>query len=151
MGQSLAQVYIHLIFSTKDRQRFLQCPAVNAELRAYMGGTLRELDCPSLAIGTPEDHVHVLFRLAKTRAMSDAIAKLKAASSAWVKQRGREYEFFSWQSGYGAFSVSASGIQEVLAYIANQGEHHKRLSYQDEFRAFLKKYEVEFDERYLWD
>lgn len=151
MPQSLAQLYIHLIFSTKERQRFFQDETVNEKLRAYLGGTFRELGCPSIAIGTPQDHVHILFCLSRTSALADVVGKVKTASSKWMHGLDGDYRRFAWQGGYGGFSVSASGIADVEEYISNQTEHHSRMSFKDEFRLLLDKYELEYDERYVWD
>lgn len=151
MAQSLAQIYIHLIFSTKRRQRYLQDEALNGELRAYLGGVLRDLECPSMCIGTPEDHVHILFCLSRTDPIADVIGQIKSSSSGWIRKHPGNYQDFAWQGGYGAFSVSSSGVEGVKAYILNQIEHHKSISFQDEFRLFLKKYNVPYDERYVWD
>ncbi len=151
MSQSLAQIYIHLIFSTKKRQRSFQEDVLNEQLRAYLGGILREIGCPSMAIGTPEDHVHILFCLSRTHAIADVVGQIKSSSSGWMQKQPGDYCNFAWQGGYGAFSVSASGVEDVRAYISNQVEHHKKVSFLDEFRLFLEKYNVPYDERYVWD
>ncbi len=104
-----------------------------------------------MEINSEPDHAHVLFLLSRTRALSDVIGQLKRGSSEWLKTQGDIYAGFYWQNGYGAFSVSHSRLNEVSAYIRGQREHHQRLSFQDEFRAFLRRYEIEFDERYVWD
>ena len=151
MPQSLAQIYIHMIFSTKTRQRYFQNEALNEQLRAYLGGVLRELGCPSLGIGIPEDHVHILFCLSRTHTLADIVGQIKSSSSGWMNKQPGDYRDFAWQGGYGAFSVSASGVEDVKTYISNQVEHHKKVSFQDEFRLFLKKYNLPYDERYVWD
>ncbi len=150
MPQSLAKIYIHLIFSTKNREPLLG-DAVRSDLHAYLGGILRDLDCPALELNTEPDHAHVLFMLARTHAPSDVVGQLKRGSSAWLKTKGDAFAAFHWQNGYGAFSVSQSGVEEVREYIQRQHEHHRRVSFQDEFRAFLRRYEITFDERYVWD
>lgn len=150
MAQSLAKVYIHLIFSTKNREPLL-LEAVRADLHTYMGGILRDVDSPMLEVNSEPDHTHVLFVLSRTHALSDVVGPLKRGSSAWLKTQGAAFAAFHWQNGYGAFSVSQSNVGEVREYIQGQHEHHKRMSFQEEFRAFLRRYEIEFDERYVWD
>ena len=150
MGQSLASVIIHLTFSTRDRYPFLD-QEVCQELHRYLASILKDNDSTPIEIGGAADHVHVLFYLSKTHTLSHIVEKLKTGSSKWIKTKGGMYSKFYWQSGYGAFSVSQSNLLKVKTYIAAQGEHHQRLSFQDEFRAFLKKHQVPYDERYIWD
>jgi putative transposase len=150
MSQSLAKLYTHLVFSTKHRERCLT-DDLRADLHAYMGGTLNGMGCSPIEINSEPEHVHALFILGRTIALSDAIGTLKTSSNEWLRSRDARFTQFHWQGGYGAFSVSRSGIEEVRRYIRNQREHHQRVSYQDEFRAFLRRYEIEFDERYVWD
>jgi REP-associated tyrosine transposase len=150
MAQSLSKVYVHLIFSTKNRERTLR-EDIRPDLHAYIGGILRDLDSPCIEINTEPDHAHLLFILSRTHTISDAVGQAKRGSSSWLKTRDRVYSQFHWQNGFGAFSVSQSAVGEVREYIRSQAEHHKRLSFQDEFRMFLKRYEIDFDERYVWD
>jgi len=150
MPQSLAKIYIHLIFSTKNREPLLGA-AVRPELHTYLGGILRDLDSPAVEINSEPDHAHVLFLLSRTHSLSDVVGRLTRGSSEWRKTMGAVYSAFHWQNGYGAFSVSRSAVDEVCEYIRRQHEHHQRVSFQDEFRAFLRRYEIEFDERYVWD
>jgi REP element-mobilizing transposase RayT len=150
MPQSLARIYVHLIFSTKNREPLL-IDGVRADLHAYMGGILNDLDSSPVEINSESDHTHVLFVLSRTHALSEVVGQLKRGSSAWLKTQGAAFAGFHWQNGYGAFSVSQSSVGEVRAYIERQQEHHKRMSFQDEFRAFLRRYGLEFDERYVWD
>jgi REP element-mobilizing transposase RayT len=150
MPQSLAKIYVHLIFSTKNREPLLP-RSVQPDLHAYLGGILRDLESPIVEVNSEPDHVHVLFVLARTRALSDVVGQLKSGSSAWLKTKGAAFNGFHWQNGYGAFSVSQSGVDEVIEYIRRQHDHHQRVSFQDEFRAFLRRYEIEFDEGYVWD
>src|SRR6266446_4871587 len=150
MAQSLAKIYIHLIFSTKNRQRILE-DGVRTELHKYLGGILRDLKSPSIEINTEPDHAHILFVLSRTLSISDVVQEVKSGSSAWLKTKASIYADFHWQNGYGAFSVSQSAVAEVQQYIRNQRDHHRRMTYEDELREFLRRYEVEFDERYLWD
>jgi len=150
MPQSLAAIYVHLIYSTKNREPLIR-PEIGEDLRKYHAGILRNLDSPMIASDGTADHLHILFRLGRRISIADVVEELKKSSSKWIKDSGPEYADFYWQAGYGAFSVSQSGIEEVKRYIANQKKHHLRITFQDEFRAFLTKYELEYDERYLWD
>jgi putative transposase len=151
MPQSLAQVLLHVVFSTKNRAPFLKSPELREELHGYMIGTLQGIDCPSLIVCSVEDHLHCLLRLSRTMSIASLVENMKVESSAWVKRQGSHLADFYWQSGYGAFSLSLSNADQVKAYIANQEEHHRRTSFQDEFRALLRRHKVEFDERYVWD
>jgi putative transposase len=151
MGQSLAQIYVHIIFSTKHRQPFLKDMGLREQTHAYLAGTCRNLDCPALVVGGVEDHVHLLCRLGKKVSVSDLVRELKRESSKWVKERGPGLVQFYWQDGYGAFSVSPGHVGELKKYIANQEEHHHAENFQDEFRRICAKYGVEIDERYVWD
>ena len=151
MSQSLSAVYIHLVFSTKERQPFLQEPETREALHAYLGDVCKTLDCPSVIAGGMEDHVHLLARLGRKITQADCVKELKRVSNVWLKEQGRDYADFQWQGGYAAFSVSPSNLERVKRYISNQEEHHRRGSFQDELRALLRKHDVEWDERYLWD
>jgi REP element-mobilizing transposase RayT len=150
MPQTLAQIYVHLIFSTKNRERLLADP-IRSDLHAYLGGILRDLGSPALEINTEPDHAHVLFSLSRTQTLSDVVGHLKHGSSTWLKSRDPSLAHFHWQNGYGAFSVSPSALADTRAYILNQKKHHQMTTFQDEFRTFLKRYEIPFDERYVWD
>ncbi len=151
MPQSLAQIYLHLVFSTKDRRPFLQNAELRDELHNYLGGICRNLDAPSLIIGGVEDHVHLLCRFSRTLTVADLIRDLKRDSSKWIKTKDTSVAVFDWQSGYGAFSVSPAHVEALKAYIANQEEHHRSVTFQDEFRRLCQKYGVTLDERYTWD
>jgi len=148
--QSLAQVLVHLIFSTKRREPFLS-DEIRLELHRYMATILKGMNSSAILINSMSDHAHVLFHLSKNHALCDVIESLKKDSSKWIKTKGRSYRNFHWQSGYGAFSVSQSNVAEVVKYIENQREHHRKRTFQDEFRAFLKRYQILYDERYVWD
>jgi len=150
MPQSLAKNLIHLVFSTKNREPILT-ETVRGPLCAYASGVLRDLDSHVIAINTWRDHVHILFALSKNHALSRVVMEVKRATSKWIKTQGREFAGFHWQNGYGAFSIGQSGVVEVKSYIANQAEHHRVRSFEEEFRSILKRYQVEFDERYVWD
>ena len=150
MPQSLAQIYVHIVFSTKRRQPFLRDKAVREELHSYLGGTCRNLDSPALIVGGVSDHVHLLCRLGKRTAPADLVRDLKRESSKWVKDRASEPTFY-WQDGYGAFSVGARELSAVTAYIADQEAHHATESFQDELRAICAETNTPYDERYMWD
>ena len=150
MPQSLVKNYVHIVFSTKNRQPFID-QSIKEELHAYLGGTCKELDCPVLAVDGVEDHVHILCMLSRNMALSELVGKVKANSSKWIKTKGEQYANFYWQNGYGAFSVNPTETEVVIKYIQNQEEHHKKRTFKEEYRLFLKKYKVEYDERYVWD
>jgi putative transposase len=150
MPQSLSRVLIHLVFSTKYREPVL-APAVRVELHPYMAVVLRENGCPSLQVGGVEDHVHLLFALSRTLSIAEVVEIVKTSSSKWLKTRGPGLADFHWQNGYGAFSVSSSGAATVTAYIQRQEEHHRKRKFQEEFRSFLRRHKVAWDERYVWD
>jgi REP element-mobilizing transposase RayT len=151
MPQSLANVLLHVVFSTKNRAPFLTDAALRNELNGYLVGTLDSIECPSLIVRTVEDHLHALVQLSRTVTIAKLIESMKVESSAWLKRQGPHLSAFYWQTGYGAFSVSQSNVEQVRTYIANQEEHHRRGSFQDEMRALLIRHEIEFDERYVWD
>jgi REP element-mobilizing transposase RayT len=149
MPQSLSQIYVHLVFSTKDRATLI--PAnIQPRLHAYLAGTLSGIGCPTVQVGGMPDHVHILFRLSRTVTISNVVKDAKVESSKWMKNEGG-VSGFAWQVGYGAFSVSASNVDAVTRYILNQAEHHRVRSFQDEFRRLLELYQVEYDEAYVWD
>ena len=150
MPQSLSQVYAHLVFSTKDRETCLSSE-VQERLFPYLAGALNKQDSPAIKVGGHVDHVHLLYRLSKNRIPSKVIGEIKARSSKWIKDEYPALQGFSWQAGYGLFSVSASQVDEVTAYIAKQAEHHRKMTFKEEFRKFLARYGVKYDERYVWD
>ena len=151
MSQSLSQIFLHIVFSTKERRPFLKDKTIRERMHIYLKGICDNQGCVSLKVGAVEDHVHIACRLSKTITVSGLIKELKHGSSIWVKGEFPELSAFHWQNGYGAFSVSPSHIPGLKEYIENQEEHHRRESYQDELRRLLNKYGVEFDERYIWD
>jgi len=151
MPQSLSAVYGHLIFSTKERGPFFRDAAKRAELHAYLGGISKQLDCAPIMVGGVEDHVHLLGRIGRTITHAHWVKELKRVSSIWLKQQGPGYADFRWQAGYGLFSVSQSNLDQVREYIAKQEEHHRKLTFQDEFRLVLQRHHVEWDEQYIWD
>ncbi|MEM1121379.1 MAG: IS200/IS605 family transposase [Bacteroidota bacterium] len=150
MPQSLVKNYVHIVFSTKKRQSFID-QSIEEELHAYLGGTCKELGCPVLAVGGVAEHVHILCMLSRNIALSELVGKVKANSSKWIKTKGEQYATFYWQKGYGGFSVNPAETEVVIIYIQKQEEHHKKWTFKEEYRLFLKKYKVEYDERYVWD
>jgi putative transposase len=150
MPQSLAKNLVHLVFSTKNRERVLTEP-VREPLCLYAAAVLRDLDSHVLAINAWHNHVHILFSLSKNHSLARIVMEVKRGTSKWIKTQGAGFANFHWQSGYGAFSIGQSGVDEVKSYIANQAKHHQVKSFEEEFRSFLKRYQVEFDERYMWD
>jgi putative transposase len=150
MPQSLAKNLIHLVFSTKNRDPILT-EHFRTPLCHYASAVLRDLDSHVIAINAWNNHVHILFSLSRNHSLAGVVMELKRATSKWIKTQGRGFAKFHWQNGYGAFSIGQSGAEEVTKYIANQAEHHRTKSFEEELRSFLKKYEIEFDERYVWD
>jgi REP element-mobilizing transposase RayT len=151
MAQSLAKIVIHTIFSTKDRHPFLRDQKLRCELHRYIGGILLELDCQPIIAGSVEDHIHFLCSLSRTCEPASMVKEVKRGSSRWLKTKGSGFNNFAWQNGYGIFSIGFSQIESVRSYIAGQEEHHRQVSFQDEFRQFLQRYEIKFDERFVWD
>ena len=151
MPQSLSAVYLHAVFSTKERRRFLGEPSLRLKMHSFLGGVSRWLGCPSIIAGGTDDHIHQLIRLGRTITQADWIKEIKRASSLWIKQRDPRLRNFAWQAGYGFFSVSPTDLDAVRQYIASQEEHHRKISFQDEFRTMLKQHGLEWDERYVWD
>lgn len=151
MPQALSAVYLHLVFSTKDRRPWLRDGAMRESLHAYLGRVSKQLDCPALLVGGVEDHVHLLARFGRTISQADWVKELKRVSNKWLKKQGRDFSDFEWQGGYADFSVSSSQLEKVKSYIARQEQHHRKEGFQEELRALLNKHKVEYDERYLWD
>ena len=149
MPQSLANVLVHLVFSTKDRVPLIRSD-VEPELYAYTSKVLDTSDSPMIVIGGMEDHVHILFKLSRKFAIMDIVETVKTDTSRWIKSKGAGYADFYWQSGYGAFSVSPTTADKVIVYIRNQKEHHRRKSFQDEYRELMRLAGMELDERYAW-
>lgn len=149
MPQSLANLLVHLVFSTKNRTPYLQDDLANV-MHAYLGAVLRDLECPALSINGMSDHVHILFNLSRTESVAGVVKRIKSSSSAWIKKKSVQLDAFQWQSGYGAFSIGQSQLDDLRSYIERQQEHHKTRTFEDEFRAILTKYGLEWDERYVW-
>ena len=150
MGQSLVKNYIHIVFSTKHRQQLIH-PPVETELHSYLGGICNKLGCQVIKVGGFTDHIHILCMLSTKVALMKLLEEVKSHSSKWIKTKGAGYETFYWQDGYGAFSVNPSEVSTVITYIANQQEHHTKKTFKDEYRSILKKYDVVYDEQYVWD
>jgi putative transposase len=150
MPQSLSAVYIHLVFSTKERRPFLKDENVRTSLHSQLGRISKQLGCAPIITGGTEDHVHLLARFARTITQAEWVKELKRVSNLWLKQ-----EFlirtFEWQGGYADFSVSASNLERVKKYIANQQLHHRTISFKDELRTLLRRHNVEWDERFIWE
>ncbi|KPL07455.1 transposase [candidate division BRC1 bacterium SM23_51] len=150
MPQSLARILVHVTFSTKNRTACLS-RAIQKELYAYTAAVLKNLRCSAIQIGGVADHVHILCVLSKNVSVAQLVEAVKKPTSKWLKSKGPAFTGFHWQAGYGAFSVSQSNVEKVRAYIANQEKHHRKLSFEEEFRRLLGKHRVAYDERYLWD
>ena len=150
MSQSLSSVLIHLVFSTKNRELFITAE-VESELHSYMAKIFRELKSPSLAIDGTNDHVHIVFSLARVITIADLVEEVKTSSSKWIKTKGREFRNFHWQRGYGGFSIGQSNVAALKRYIRNQKEHHRHVTFQEEYCKFLKAYGIDYDEKYVWD
>ena len=150
MPQSLSSILIHLIFSTKNRDPFLT-PEIDAQLYPYMASIFKALRSPALIINGTADHLHTLFSLSRVMTVADVVEEVKIESSKWIKGKGIEFRNFHWQSGYGAFSIDQTQVPAVKRYIGRQKQHHRRVTFQDEYRKFLNAYDVKYDERYVWD
>ena len=151
MSQSLSKILVHTVFSTKERKPFLRDQTLREELHHYIGGILINLECQSIIVGGVDDHVHILCVLSRTCDAAAMVKEVKRGSSLWLKTKDAGMENFAWQKGYGIFSIGFSQIPQLRDYIAEQDRHHRKLPFQDEFRQLLRRYSVDFDERYLWD
>jgi putative transposase len=150
MPQSLAHILVHLVFSTKDREPFLT-PAIRPSLNAYLAEVTRNAGCGCYRVGGVFDHVHLAITLSRTICVATLVETVKTSSSKWIKPQSPSLRRFAWQRGYGVFSVAPSDRDALCSYIENQEEHHRTQSFQEEYRAFLIKYSVTYDERYVWD
>jgi REP element-mobilizing transposase RayT len=150
MPQSLSNILLHLIWSTKNRHPWLE-PGLREKTHAFLAGAVRQCGCEAYRVGGVADHVHLAVRLSRTLSVADLVKEVKTASTRWLKERGPALTGFCWQQGYGAFSVGRSQQETLLHYIHTQEEHHRTRTFQDEYRDFLKKYGIDFDERYVWD
>jgi REP element-mobilizing transposase RayT len=150
MPQSLVRNYLHITFSTKNRYPFINT-RIEEELYTYLGGTCKKMECNPILVGGHKDHVHILCLLSQKIALMKLIEEIKSHSSKWIKTKGENWKNFYWQRGYGAFSVNPTEVDIVKRYIENQNKHHQIRTFQDEYIAFLKEYNIDFDERYVWD
>jgi REP element-mobilizing transposase RayT len=150
MPQSLSLLLVHFVFSTKDRFPYID-PSVRESLHSYLATVARNLGNECYRVGGVADHVHLIIRLSRTVAVASVVEELKTSSSKWLKTQSRELAKFAWQRGYGVFSVGPSNLPAVVAYIAKQEEHHRTQTFQEEYLAFLNKYGISFDDRYVWD
>lgn len=151
MPQSIARVLIHTVFSTKSREPAFQDPAFRSEVHAYLGGCAKALDCLPIQIGGVADHVHLLTTLSRTMAIAEFVKEVKRVSTNWIQKRGGLFDQFHWQAGYGCFSVSESNLNAVSRYILMQEEHHRKITFQDEYRELLRRHGQTWDEAYVWD
>jgi REP element-mobilizing transposase RayT len=148
MPQSLARILVHLIFSTKQRAPVITSE-VQPDLWRYLGAACGSLGCSPCRVGGTADHVHVVCELARTISVSNLVQEIKQSSSKWMKTKGDAA--FAWQNGYGAFSVAQSQLERTVAYVDSQNEHHRVRTFQEEYREFLARHQISFDERYVWD
>ncbi len=151
MPQSLSRVLIHTIFSTKNRKPYFGDIEFRRQLHSYLAGTAKSLGCQPIRIGGVSDHVHLLTSLSRTLSLAEFVKEVKRVSTGWIQQRRQIHKNFRWQSGYGAFSVSESKVAEVIRYIERPKEHHRTVTFQEEFRELLRRHRVGFDERFVWD
>ena len=151
MPQSLSRIWLHIVFSTKDRRAYLQNADIREQMWRMLGYHANQTACPPVRVGGWHDHAHVLCGLARTVTVAGLVEVLKRETSKWAKQQAPDLSTFHWQNGYGVFSVSQSLVDQVIGYIDRQAEHHSRMTFQDEFRALCARHGVEIDERYVWD
>ncbi len=150
MPQSLSKVFIHVVFSTKDREPWLN-KTLRPSLHAYLATVTRDLGAEAFRVGGTADHVHLAATLPRTVTQANMVQLIKTSSTHWLKRQHKNLTRFAWQRGYGIFSIGKSQLPALIRYIENQEEHHRKRSFQNEFRSLLKRYDVEFDERYVWD
>lgn len=148
MSQSFVQIYVHIVFHTKNNKQLIR-PEIEIELYSYFGGILKNYKSNPLQIGGTSDHIHILCTLPKTMAPADLVEEIKKSSSKWIKTKGSHYNNFYWQDGYGGFSVSNSGIDSVKKYILNQKKHHEKVSFIDEYKNLLDAYGILYEDRYI--
>lgn len=149
LSHTYAKLHYHCVFSTKDRRALIK-ESIRERLYAYVGGILREHKSQLIAVGGTENHIHLLVDLPATLPVSDAMRLVKANSSKWIRETFATHQSFAWQTGYAAFSVSSSAVPDVTRYIQRQAEHHRTATFEEEFVEFLRRHQVEYDERYLW-
>jgi len=153
MPQSLSQIHVHLVFSTKNRVPFLQNDDIRVEMHDYLGGVSNQHDCPVIRVGGAADHVHLIALLGRKISQADWVCELKRASSLWIKERFKNNHLndFAWQSGYGCFAIHIERLEKIIHYVETQMAHHRKIGFQDEYRAILTKLGIKWDERYVWD
>jgi REP element-mobilizing transposase RayT len=151
MSQSLTKIYVHIIFSTKNRHPFLKDNEIREELFKYIAKILIEKQSFPLIVNGVEDHIHILCNLSKNISLAELVAAIKRSSSLWIKTKSHDYSKFYWQTGYAAFSVSDSVKEVTQNYISNQVEHHKKRTFKEELIDFFQKYDIEYDEKYIWE
>src|SRR5215831_18588733 len=149
MANTYTSLHYHVVFSTKNRERWIN-QVIEQGVWEYLGGIARQNDLKALQVGGIEDHVHLVISIPATLAVSKALQLLKGGSSKWIHDTFPELRQFQWQDGYGAFTVSKSQLAEVVQYVAGQREHHRSLTFQEEYRTFLQKHGIDYDERYVW-
>ncbi|MDD4891673.1 MAG: IS200/IS605 family transposase [Phycisphaerae bacterium] len=149
MAHSYVSIVIHYVFSTKNRRRWIPLE-IEGRLRPYIGGIARKNRFKTLAVGGDDDHQHVVASLPSTMAIAKAAQLIKGGSSLWLSDAFAELKGFEWQEGYGGFSVSISHVDETIAYVRNQRQHHEKQTFEEEYTGFLKKHGIEFDPQYVW-
>jgi len=150
MANTYTSLFYHIVFSTKNRERYL-LESIQQRVWQYIGGIARENNMSALTVGGVSDHVHVLLKMRPTQTVSKAVQLLKGGSSKWIHEAIPRMKKFAWQDGYGAFTVCPQHVEGVRQYILNQKEHHRRKTFQEEYLKLLKEHGIEYDERYLWD
>ncbi len=150
MASTLTNLLYHIVFTTRKKQNLI-IPALSVELYPYIGGIIREEKGKLLKIGGIVNHVHILARFSASVSVSEMMRSIKGASSKWVNENSKSTSHFTWQRGYGAFSVSESSVENMISYIGNQEEHHKKSTFEEEFIQLLQKHEIPYDEKYIWD
>ena len=150
MSQSLTKLYVHIVFSTKNHVAFIN-EDIASELYSYIGGILNNIECPPIKIGGYHDHIHILCCLSKKITLIKLLQEIKQSSSKWMKTKGGKLKDFFWQDGYGAFTVSSYHTEKIISYIENQPEHHRKISFKEEYIGFLDEYGIDYDPRYVWD
>src|SRR5271154_2586308 len=149
MATTFTKLLIHFIFSTKNREPLITA-TIESDLHAYMVGIARNLDCWTLAINGTADHLHLLISMSKKLTVVDLMENVKKSSSRWLNENARLPTKFHWQDGYAAFTIGESGVAGLTQYIQRQKEHHRKMTFKEELVRLLKKYNVEYDERYIW-
>lgn len=150
MANTYSAIYFHVVFSTKNRERWIS-PEIEQRLWPFIGGIARENHATAIQIGGVDDHVHILLKTSPVVSLSKLMQSLKSGSSAWIHSNFPDLRHFKWQDGYGAFSVSKSSVDDVVHYIQNQRDHHRTRTFQEEYLAFLERHGISFDPNYLWD